>query len=71
MVEAVFCHNTDIRVMGMLRTIHREYMRFCRAQGIDELYYGDDLPMFGYLDHTNFLAIWEIFRGLSMNSDNA
>ena len=55
--------------MGMLRTIHREYMRFCRARGMDELYYHDDIPMFGYLDHEDFLAVWEIFRGLSMSED--
>lgn len=71
MVEATICHNTDIRVIGLLRTIHREYMRFCREQGVDDIFYSDDLPMFGYLDHENFLAIWEIFRGLSHNEDEA
>lgn len=71
MVESVICHNTNIRVMGMLRTIHSEYMRFCRDRGRDEIYYSDDLPMFGYLDHEDFLAIWEIFRGLSTNDDDS
>lgn len=71
MVEAAICHNMDIRVIGLLRTIYTEYMHHCRKQNMDEIFYGDDLPMFGYLDHENFLAIWEIFRSLSWDEGGA
>lgn len=69
MIEAATCHNTDIRVIGLLRTIHAEYMQHCREKNMDEIFYYDDLPKFGYLDHENFLAIWEIINGLSNVDD--
>ncbi len=69
LIEAAICHNTDIRVIGLLRTIYAEYMRHCREKKIDEIFYHDDLPKFGYLDHENFLAIWEIISGLSNVDD--
>lgn len=65
MIEAVFCHNMHIRLTGLLRTIFSEYIAHCYANDMDEIYFSDDLPMFGYIAHDHFLAVWEILRGLS------
>jgi hypothetical protein len=32
---------------------------------MDQIHFLDDLPKFGYIAHDNFLAVWEIFSGLS------
>ena len=32
---------------------------------MDEIYFSDDLPKFGYIAHDHFLAAWEILSGLS------
>ncbi|NVD26781.1 hypothetical protein HUO14_02535 [Parasphingorhabdus flavimaris] len=66
MVEAVVCHNMQIKLSGLLRTIFTEYMTYCYANGIDDIYFSDDLPKFGYIAHDHFLAVWEILRGLSL-----
>lgn len=65
MIEAVICHNMHIRLTGLLRTIFSDYMAHCYRNGMDEIYFSDDLPKFGYIAHRHFLAIWEIFSGLS------
>lgn len=70
MIEAVFCHNMHIRLTGLLRTIFSEYMAHCYANGMDEIYFSDDLPMFGYIAHDHFLAVWEILRGLSQADED-
>ena len=65
MIEAVICHNMHIRLTGLLRTILSDYMMHCYRNGIDEIYFSDDLPKFGYIAHDHFLAAWEILSGLS------
>ena len=40
-------------------------MTHCYRNGIDEIYFSDDLPKFGYIAHDHFLAVWEILSGLS------
>jgi hypothetical protein len=65
MIEAVICHNMHIRLTGLLRTIFSDYMAHCYRNGMDEIYFSDDLPKFGYIAHDHFLAVWEIFSGLS------
>ena len=40
-------------------------MMHCYRNGIDEIYFSDDLPKFGYIAHDHFLAAWEILSGLS------
>ncbi|MEP1930228.1 MAG: hypothetical protein ABJJ37_03015, partial [Roseibium sp.] len=65
MIEAVICNNMHIRLSGLLRIIFTEYMRHCYENGLDEIYFSDDLPKFGYIAHDHFLAVWEILRGLS------
>ena len=65
MIEAVICHNMNIRLTGLLRTIFSDYMAFCYRKGIDEIYFSDDLPKFCYIAHDHFLAVWEILSGLS------
>lgn len=69
-IEAVICHNFEIRLTGLLRTIYTEYLEHCYRQGMDEIYFSDDLPMYGYLAHDHFLAVWEIIRGLSLDGDS-
>jgi hypothetical protein len=65
MIEAVICHNMHIRLTGLLRTIYSDYIAHCYRSGIDEIYFSDDLPKFGYIAHDHFLAVWEILSGLS------
>ncbi len=65
MLESVTCHNMCTRVCGLLRYLFSEYMEHCYNLGMDHIYFSDDLPKFGYLAHDNFLAVWEILRGLS------
>ena len=65
MIEAVICHNMHIRLTGLLRTIFNDYMAHCYRSGVDDIYFSDDLPKFGYIAHDHFLAVWEILRGLS------
>jgi hypothetical protein len=65
MIEAVICHNMHIRLTGLLRTIFSDYMAHCYRNGMDEIYFSDDLPKFGYIAHGHFLAVWEILSGLS------
>jgi hypothetical protein len=67
MIEAVTCHNMEVRLTGLLRTIYTEYMAHCYKHGMDEIYFSDDLPMYGYIAHDHFLAVWEIIRGLSLD----
>jgi hypothetical protein len=64
-VEAVICHNMHIRLSGLLRNVFSNYISHCYRNGMDEIYFSDDLPMFGYIAHDNFLAAWEILAGLS------
>lgn len=65
MIEAVICHNMHIRLTGLLRTIFTDYMAHCYRTGMDEIYFSDDLPKFGYIAHDHFPAAWEILSGLS------
>ena len=65
MIEAVICHNMHIRLTGILRTVFCDYIAHCYLNGIDEIYFSDDLPKFGYIAHDDFLAVWEILNGLS------
>lgn len=65
MIEAVICHNMHIRLTGLMRTIFSEYMAHCYRNGMDDIYFSDDLPKFGYIAHDHFLAAWEILSGLS------
>jgi hypothetical protein len=65
MIEAVICHNMHIRLTGILRTVFGDYIAHCYLNGIDEIYFSDDLPKFGYIAHDHFLAVWEILNGLS------
>ena len=65
MIEAVNCHNMHIRSSGLLRFVFTEYIKHCYTNGNDEIYYTDDMSMFGYEPYDNFLAVWEIFSGLS------
>lgn len=65
MIEAVICHNMHIRLTGLLRTIFTDYLAHCYRTGMDEIYFSDDLPKFGYKAHDHFLAAWEILSGLS------
>ncbi len=65
MIEAVLCHNMHIRLTGLLRTIFSDYMAHCYRNGMDDIYFSDDLPKFGYIAHDHFLAAWEILSGLS------
>jgi len=69
MVEAVVCHNMHIRLSGLLRTIFSDYIAHCYANSMDDIYFSDDLPKFGYIAHDHFLAVWEILRGLSQAGD--
>ncbi|MBC7285183.1 hypothetical protein [Hoeflea sp.] len=71
MIEAVICHNMHIRLTGLLRTIFTDYMEHCYRTGMDEIYFSDDLPKFGYIAHDHFLAAWEILSGLSRTDDEA
>jgi hypothetical protein len=64
-IEAVICHNMHIRLTGLPRTIFSDYMAHCYRNGVDEIYFSDDLPKFGYIAHDDFLAVWEILSGLS------
>ena len=70
MIEGVSCHNMYIRTIGLMRIIYFEYLTHCYENGMDEIYFSDDLPKFGYLAQDNFLAIWEIFRGISQVNPN-
>lgn len=65
MIEAVICHNMHIRLSGLLRTVFSEYVEHCYRKGVDEFFFWDDLPRFGYMAHDHFLAVWEILNGLS------
>ncbi len=65
MIEAVICHNMHIRLTGILRTIFNDYIAHCYKNGMDDIYFSDDLPKFGYIAHDHFLAVWEILSGLS------
>lgn len=65
MIEAVICHNMHIKLSGLLRTIFTDYMAHCYRTGMDDFYFSDDLPKFGYMAHDHFLAAWEILSGLS------
>lgn len=65
MIEAVICHNMHVRLSGILRTVFRDYIAHCYRNGMDDIYFSDDLPKFGYIAHDHFLAVWEIMNGLS------
>lgn len=65
MIEATICHNMHIRLSGLLRTVFRDYIVHCYRNGMDDIYFSDDLPKFGYIAHDDFLAVWEILSGLS------
>lgn len=65
MIEAVFVHNLDISLTGILREIYSEYISHSYRQG-EALYYGDDLPMYAYKTLKPFLPVWEILRGLGL-----
>lgn len=69
-VDAVFTHNLDVYSTGLLREIYLEYMTHVYKSGIDEIYYCDDLPKFGYKMLTPFLAVWEIFSGLGYKKED-
>ncbi|WP_349357732.1 hypothetical protein [Stappia sp.] len=71
MIEAVICHNMHIRLSGILRTVFSDYIAHCYRNGIDDIYFSDDLPKFGYIAHDHFLAAWEILSGLSWTETDA
>lgn len=70
MIESATCHNMHIRLSGLLRVIFTEYIKHCYANGNDEIYYSDDMPMFSYKTYDNFLAVWEILSGLSVTGSD-
>ena len=71
MIEAVICHNMHIRLTGLMRTIFSDYLAHCYRNGMDDIYFSDDLPKFGYIAHDHFLAAWEILSGLSWTEMDA
>ena len=70
MVESVICHNMNIRITGLFKTVYTAYLEHCYNNGYDKIYFSDDLPKFGYIAYDNFLAVWEIMSGLSVTSDD-
>lgn len=70
MLDAVTTHNLDIYSTGLLREIYMEYMSHVYKAGIDEIYYYDDLPKYGYKMLTPFLGVWQIFAGLGYKEDD-
>lgn len=70
MLDAVTTHNLDIYSTGLLREIYMEYMSHVYKSGIDEIYYYDDLPKYGYKMLTPFLGVWQIFAGLGYKEDD-
>lgn len=69
-LDAVSTHNLDIYSTGLLREIYIEYMSHVFKKGIDEIFYYDDLPKYGYNMLTPFLAVWEIFSGLGYKEED-
>lgn len=69
-IDAVFTHNLDVYSTGLLRDIYLEYMTHVYESGIDEIFYYDDLPKYGYKMLTSFLAVWEIFSGLGYKAED-
>jgi len=70
-VDSVSTHNLNIYSTGLLREIYLEYMNHVFKTGIDEIFYYDDLPIYGYKMLTPFLAVWQIFSGLGYEEDNS
>lgn len=70
MLEAVTCHNLQLHTTGLLREIYEEYIRHIYKNGIDNIFYSDDLPYFAHSTMTNFLAVWEILSGLSLSDED-
>lgn len=69
-VDSVSTHNLNIYSTGLLREIYLEYMNHVFKKGIDEIFYSDDLPKYGYKMLTPSLAVWEIFSGLGYKEED-
>ena len=68
-IESVFCHNLSTNTFGLIQTIVDEYFRRCHEAGWDEIYFADDLPKFPYVNRDNFLAVWEVIKGISQANE--
>ena len=64
-IESVYCHNMAINTFGLVQVLVDEYILGCYETGFDEIHYADALPKFPYQVKNNFLANWEIIRGIS------
>ncbi|MCY1183165.1 hypothetical protein D9M73_237670 [compost metagenome] len=67
-IGAVATYNLQTYTTGLLRSIHLEYVNHVYDHGTDNIYYRDDLPGYSYDMLTNFLATWEIFSQLGIES---
>lgn len=69
-VDTVSTHNLDIYSTGLLREIYLEYMSYVFKKGMDEIFYSDYLPKYGYKMLTPSLAVWAIFSGLGYKEED-
>lgn len=69
LIDAVTAHNLDVFTTGILRNIYQKYLENIYRSGIDPLYFSDDIPKYSYDAQRNYLAIWEILRGIGLGEE--
>ncbi len=70
-IDSVATHSFDIYSTGLLREIYLEYMDYVFKAGVDEIFYSDALPKYGYKMLTPSPVVWRIFSGLGYTEDNS
>jgi len=71
MIDAVFTHNLDIYLTGLLREIYSSYINYVYEKKADSIFYSDDLPKYSYKTFRSFMPVWEILSGLGLGAKNA
>jgi hypothetical protein len=64
MIDAVYTHNLDIFLTGLLRDIYLEYIKHVYETGEQCIFYGSDLPKYSYKTLRDFFPVWEILSRL-------
>lgn len=71
MFEAVFTHNLDIYLSGLIREIYISYINHIFLTEEEAIYYGTDLPKFSYETLREFLPVWSILAALGLVEEYA
>jgi len=64
MIDAVFVHNLEVHLSGLLQRIYLAYTSYVYENGYDPIFYQDDLPQYSFSMIKEFMPVWEILKGL-------